>query len=343
MQRDVLIVGFGLAGWALTKALQKQGISFVVFDSLSSSSSRVATGIYNPVVLKRFRAVWQAKTLMETSLPLYNQHSYKDVQHSMPIYRVFSNIAEQNNWSLATDNAQLSPYLGSIVTKVNEHIASPFGLGKVQHTGWVNTNGLLNIEKQKLERDGCFFTESFHYDALTITKNGVSYKKWNATHVIFAEGIAVKKNPRFSKLPVIPNKGEWLMISCKGLRLDCIIKGPVFIVPHGNDVFRVGATYQRQFEHNLPTHENKQWLLSHFKKLVGLPFEVLHHGVGFRPTTPDRRPVIGCHPKHANLWCINGLGSRGVLWAPYLANLLVNALNDKRIIPEALDVRRFFL
>jgi flavin-dependent dehydrogenase len=32
MQHDVLIVGFGLAGWALTEVLKQEGKSFVVFD-----------------------------------------------------------------------------------------------------------------------------------------------------------------------------------------------------------------------------------------------------------------------------------------------------------------------
>lgn len=342
MQRDVLIVGFGLAGWALTKALQKQGLSFVVFDPLSScSSSRVATGIYNPVVLKRFRAVWQAKTLMETSLPFYYQYKYKGLHNPMSIFRVFSSVAEQNNWSVAADNPELSHYIGAKTSTLNTHVKSPFGLGEVQHTGWVNTNALLDIEEQKLESGGCFVREKFNYQELSLSQGGVSYKDWNATHVIFAEGIAVKGNPWFSGLPIIPNKGEWLVISCKGLHLDCMVKGSVFIVPLGNDIYRVGATYQREFEHDLPTTEGKQWLISQFKKLVALPFKVLYHGAGFRPTTPDRRPIVGHSPKHNSLWCLNGLGSRGVLWAPYLATLLVSELYGSDKIPDTLHSRRF--
>jgi cation diffusion facilitator CzcD-associated flavoprotein CzcO len=45
MQHDVLIVGFGLAGWALTEDLKQEGKSFVAFDAEKKSSSSVATGI----------------------------------------------------------------------------------------------------------------------------------------------------------------------------------------------------------------------------------------------------------------------------------------------------------
>lgn len=342
MQRDVIIVGFGLAGWALTETLKKKGVSFVVFDPLKTSSSRAATGIYNPVVLKRFRAVEQSKALMETSMPFYNQLQYAKCKHTMSIYRVFANAAEQNKWTIASDNPELSSYLGATTSMFNTHIKSPFGLGRVHHTGWIDTQALLNSAQRTLESDGCFVSETFNYKALSVSSNGVSYRNWNATHVVFAEGVGVAHNPWFSKLPIIPNKGEWLIISCKGLDLDCIIKGSVFIVPIGSDTYRVGATYEREFVHILPSKSGKDWLVTQFKKVVDLPFEVLHHGAGLRPTTPDRKPIIGQHPNHDNLWCVNGLGSRGVLWAPFLTSLLVDALKGTQMIPDTLHIRRFF-
>lgn len=342
MQRDVLIVGFGLAGWALTEVLKKQGISFVVFDPLETSSSKAATGIYNPVVLKRFRAVGQAKALMETSMPFYSQPQYVNFKHTMSIFRVFADAAEQNKWTIASDNTELSPYLVATTPTLNTHIKSPFGLGKVHHTGWINTVALLTVAQRMLESDGCFVSETFNYKALSVCSNGVSYRNWNATRVVFAEGVGVAHNPWFSKLPIIPNKGEWLIVSCKGLDLDNIVKGSVFIVPLGSDVYRVGATYERVFDHTLPSKTGKDWLVAQFKKVVDLPFEVLHHGAGLRPTTPDRKPIIGQHPNHDNLWCVNGLASRGVLWAPYLASLLVEVLKGTQTIPETLHVRRFF-
>lgn len=81
--------------------------------------------------------------------------------------------------------------------------------------------------------------------------------------------------------------------------------------------------------------------MNQFKKYTDLPFEVLFHGAGLRPTLPDRRPVVGRHPQFSSLSCINGLGSRGVLWAPYLASLLVKHLYESAFLPEDLQLRRF--
>ena len=342
MQHDVLIVGFGLAGWALTEVLKQEGKTFVVFDGEKKSSSSVATGIYNPVVLKRFTAVSHAQELMDFSIPYYADTANGNFQHPMSIYRVFAKAAEQNNWKVALDKPVLSLYMTSdIQNHYINNIAAPHGFGEVQQTGRIDTNSLLRYESSKLARINSFVHEQFGYNALKITNEGVVYKQWSARHIVFAEGVGVKYNPWFASLPIVPNKGEWLEVSCNGLQLLQIIKGSVFIVPLGNDRYRVGATYERNFESLAPTAENKVWLMNQFRKYTNLPFEVLFHGAGLRPTVPDRRPIVGRHPKFPSLSCINGLGSRGVLWAPFLASLLVKHLYASALLPDELQLRRF--
>jgi hypothetical protein len=342
MQHDVLIVGFGLAGWALTEVLKQQGKSFVVFDSEKKSSSSLATGIYNPVVLKRFTPVSHAQELMNFSIPFYANVANGIFQHPMSIYRVFAKAAEQNNWMEALDKPALSPYMSSKLHNHNNHnIVAPHGFGEVLHTGRLDINGLLRYASKKLANSSSFFQEKFDYDALKISSDGVAYKQWTAKHIVFAEGVGVKHNPWFATLPIVSNKGEWLEISCQGLQLSQMIKGSVFIVPLGNDRYRVGATYARTFESSTPTVANRTWLIDQFQKYTKLPFEVLFHGTGIRPTVPDRCPIVGTHPIFRSLSCINGLGSRGVLWAPFLADQLVKHLYSDFSIPVNLNASRF--
>ena len=62
---------------------------------------------------------------------------------------------------------------------------------------------------------------------------------------------------------------------------------------------------------------------------------------GIRPTSRDRRPVIGRNPKVTNMAILNGLGTKGTSLAPYSAALLVeNILKDKEV-PLELSVARF--
>jgi len=51
---DYIIVGLGLAGLAFAEELIQANKSFIVFEDDSQTSSLVAGGVYNPVILKRF-------------------------------------------------------------------------------------------------------------------------------------------------------------------------------------------------------------------------------------------------------------------------------------------------
>jgi glycine/D-amino acid oxidase-like deaminating enzyme len=279
---------------------------------------------------------------MNFSIPFYAKTANGKFQHPMSIHRVFTKAAEQNKWIEALDKPALSLYMSS---KLHENdiynIAAPHGFGEVLHTGRVDVNGLLHHARHNLARTHSFVQEQFDYNALKITDEGVAYNQWTARHIVFAEGLGVKHNPWFATLPIIPNKGEWLEVLCKGLQLTQMIKGSVFIVPLGNNRYRVGATYARTFEGSTPTAANRTWLINQFQKYTKLPFEVLFHGAGLRPTVPDRRPIVGTHPNFRSLSCVNGLGSRGVLWAPFLADLLVKHIYLNTSLPSNLQARRF--
>lgn len=343
MRTDVLIVGYGLAGWAMADSLEKSNKSFIVFDSpQAASSSRAATGIYNPTVLKRFRAIDHAQALMNHSIPVYKQPKHNTTQHSATIFRILSSAAEQNDWVVAADKPELTPFLLPKINAVeNCHIDAPYGAGTVLHTGWVDIPSLLDSSRGDLIARNRLKKEHVDYTSLKVTTAGVQYKDIEASYVVFTEGVGLRSNPWFSSLPLIPNKGEWLVISCPGLNITNILKGSVFVVPLGDDMYRIGATYSRNFSSVHPTTAARTWLEEQLKKYIRLPYIVLSHGAGLRPTVPDRKPLIGRHPVHPVLTCINGLGSRGVLWAPYAASLLTNCLFREAIIPKALNLRRF--
>jgi len=58
---DYIIVGSGLAGIAFAETALQNQKQIVIFDNNQISASKVAGGLYNPVVLKRFAAVMDAQ------------------------------------------------------------------------------------------------------------------------------------------------------------------------------------------------------------------------------------------------------------------------------------------
>jgi glycine/D-amino acid oxidase-like deaminating enzyme len=109
----------------------------------------------------------------------------------------------------------------------------------------------------------------------------------------------------------------------------------------GNKTFWVGATFNRKDKTTRVSEEGKAWLLSKLKQFLKHPFEILEHKAQIRATVVDRRPLLGRHPKHDNVYLLNGLGTRGVLMSPLLSDWLFQFIENNEKLPLEADIKRF--
>ncbi len=342
---DYIVVGSGLAGIAFAETLLQNNKSFVVFNDDSQNSSKIAGGLYNPVVLKRFSEVWNAKQQLEIASNFYKKIEDKlitKVDHKLPIYRKFFSVEEQNNWFSASDKPNLAPFLStSLIKKKYLGIDSPLGYGEVLHTGYVDTVSLLKRYHEYLKMSEKLVSETFDYSQLKINPECIQYKYIQAKHIVFAEGFGMHSNPFFNYLPLDGTKGELFIIKAPDLDLDVIVNTSVFILPLGNDLFKVGATYNWKDKTVNPTEEGKKELVERIKEILSCEFQIIQHFAGVRPTVNDRRPLLGSHPKHKNLYILNGLGTRGVMLAPAMAIDLYNYIENKIPLDKTIDINRY--
>ncbi len=77
------------------------------------------------------------------------------------------------------------------------------------------------------------------------------------------------------------------------------------------------------------------------KELVTFPFTIVGQEWGLRPTTPDRRPILGQHPELKSAWVFNGMGTKGVSLAPYFADVLVRSLENGEPLNKEVDIERY--
>ena len=342
---DYLIVGSGLAGISFAEVALFNEKSIFVLDNNSQNSSKIAGGLYNPVILKRFSEVWNAQEQLELMNDLYVSLEIKlkcKVDFRIPILRKFFSVEEQNNWFAASDKVALAPFLSTeLISKKYLGIDSPYGYGEVLQTGYVDTALLLNKYKEFLKENSLFEEESFDYDALRIVSDGIRYKDIKAKHIIFAEGFGMHANPYFKHLPLDGTKGELFIIRAPELDLDVIVNTSVFILPLGNDLFKVGATYNWKDKTDLPTEEGKTELIERIKEIISCDFEVLEHFAGVRPTVKDRRPLVGTHQNYEAIHILNGLGTRGVMLGPAMAKALFDHIENQTPLDPVIDIKRF--
>jgi glycine oxidase len=342
---DYLIIGSGLAGISFAEIALQNHKSILVLDNNSQNSSKIAGGLYNPVILKRFSEVAQASEhlpIMCNFLSVLEAKLNNKVDFKTPILRKFFSVEEQNNWFSASDKVNLAPFLSTnLICKKYESIDSPFGYGEVLQTGYVDTAQLLIKYKEYLIKNNLFLKESLDYSLLQEENNGIRYKEIQAKHIIFAEGFGMHANPYFKHLPLDGTKGELLVIKAPKLELDVIINASVFILPLGNDLFKIGASYNWESKDAIPTEEGKMELIEKIKDVINCDFEIVSHFAGVRPTVKDRRPLVGTHSSHDSIHILNGLGTRGVMLGPAMAKALFEKIENNIPLEKEIDIRRF--
>jgi len=345
MEVDYIIVGLGLAGLAFSKELEKHNKSFVIFEDNSQNSSIVAGGMYNPVILKRFTPVWDAVDQLKIAIPFYEalENEFNSKYHySVDIYRIFKSVEEQNNWFIASDKPLLSDYMDAeIIHQKHVGVNADFGYGKLNNTGRIDTKLLLDDYRAFLKEKDFLKNESFQYENLKVEKDTVKYKSIKASKIVFCEGFGLKQNPYFNYLPMQEAKGELLVIHAPDLKIDFLVKAAVFILPLGNNFYKIGATFNWKDTTKLPTEDGKKELLTKLKTCITVPFKIVDHIAGIRPTVKDRRPLVGKHPAHSNIAILNGLGTRGVMIAPKAAKLLYQHLEHGEVLENEISIARF--
>ena len=176
---------------------------------------------------------------------------------------------------------------------------------------------------------------------MEVSPDKVAYQNIAAKKVVFASGYGLRENPYFKYLPLNGTKGELLTIKSPDLQEKHVIKSAVFIIPLGENMYRIGATYKWKDKTNIPTEASRNELLKKLDVFLKADYEVVDHVAGIRPTVTDRRPLVGRHPLHTNVFVLNGLGSRGVLIAPYAAQQLLQHIEKGTPLQGDMNIERF--
>lgn len=351
---DFIIVGQGLAGSVLAYSLIKENQKVLVVDEeAKSSSSRVAAGLCNPVVFKRLTKSW----LIDAVLPLakaFYQNQEKllkdEFYFDLPIYKLFVDEKEQEFWRQKSNEPHLFDWINDKVEHPFDQklMNYPFGASKTLQSGFLKTAKWLDHFREFLLKKEAYLNTKFDYSQIAFTtpvngqtdENNVSWNGYSAKKIIFCEGYQSIHNPYFDWLPFKLTKGEVLTVNFKSLTIDHAINKGAFVLPFDGN-YKLGATYNWDEIDNNPTEEGKAQLLKRAARFIHDEVLVLEHKAGVRPTVLDRRPLLGIHSEYSQLAVFNGMGTKGVMLAPYFADKMVQLLLNGEKLPEEVNINRF--
>ena len=349
---DYIIVGFGIAGLCFAETLRNQNKSYVVIADFKDGATAASGGVLNPTVLKRFTAAWRAAEFKEFASPFYKEigdYLGEAIIATVKIKRILNSIEEQNDWMLASDKRELSQFLSPKLEENSANsINAPYKLGVVNGGNLLNPQHLLKEYRAKLLQEEKVQNSTFDYSQLQPNTDFVRYQSLKAKYIIFAEGTKVLNNPFFpyseprtSKSVLVGNKGDYVLIKAPELAIKDVLKGGMMLIPLGDDIYKVGATYSRHEYTSIPSIEKREEILEKLAKMIATPFEVVDQVCGVRPTIKDRRPLLGSLKNNRRIAFLNGLGTRGLSMAPLAAQWLYNHLEQNAAIPEEVTLNRF--
>lgn len=340
---DYIIIGQGLAGSCLAIQLLDQKKKILVIDQIEEhAATRVAAGLFNPITGRNMVKTWMADTLYPY---LHNFYSASEVRTSesffypMPLYRPFVSIEEQNEWMGKSADEGFSKYVDVVHTSPidQQFVRNEFGGLMLKQCGYLDTIKFVNAVRQYIKKTAILLEDSFVEADLIIEAKLVRYRGNSAKTIIFCQGEQALSGKLFSWLPIRPLKGETLTIKTTQ-QVSTIYNRGVYVVP---GIWRVGATYQFQDSTRTITQQGLEELTEKLEELISFPYTIINQSWGMRPSTLDRRPILGSHPDHQSVVIFNGLGTKGVSLAPYFSRVLAEWLEKGTPINKEVDIQRY--
>jgi len=342
-----LVVGAGLAGCFTAHALLERGVEVCLADPHpEQASTRAGAGLMTPLTGKRFSVSWRWPELW-----LHAVKTYRDLEQrwTLPLIsrldtlHFFADDEERAAW-------QNRKARGDAAEWVTEISADECAIWPVRHP---EREGLRIIGSHRVDLaallDGFLadFSRRGIIEPTTVYPDSVierpSHVEWNGRHfdaIIYCDGYRAATNPHITPLFFRNAHGELLEIECAALPQSHVLKQDVFLAPCGGARFKLGATYSWKHAEPLKTEAGRMELCERLAAWMNEPFEVLDHFSGVRPVALQRVPVAGFHPTRPRVALLNGLGSKGALYAPWFAERLVEHMLDDVPLDREVDLAR---
>lgn len=317
------MVGGGLAGAFVAAALVGAGARVVQWHAPQpGAASPAAAGLYNVLTGAQPSLSWRAPELVAALHAAFAQGPLRPLAgllHALPIVRPLHTPAQVNAAeALAFAQGPLRAWVAPPAPELPPHLATL----RLEGAGWLDAPALLQQLPAVLAATGRYRLHLAAWAPPAPTAGP-------ARPTVVATGVWLHTHPDYSARPLQPLKGQVLVLRPpRGAPpLPYALVGGLYVLPRPDGSLLLGSTHEPRPSHPHPTPEARAELLARLAEAwpAAQGATVIDHWAGLRPTTPDRRPLLGRAPDRP-LWFVGGLGTKGVLQAPALAQWLVAAV-----------------
>ena len=341
---SIIIAGHGIAGAVLAVTLRTLGQDVLVIDPDEAvTSSKIAAGMVTPITGKRLTLSWRAELCWPVAQAFFSRHWPEHWRPGAQV-RLLCGAEEQQRWEARRSSEQgLARWLVDHAPLDWRVFHGPVPSFTMQ-SAWLDTRPWLSAARTALVQEGGWITGRVSEDAVECHAGGVRLKldglAIEARHLVFCQGHAGARNTLFPWLQWRSAKGEILDIECPGLTESRMIHREGWLLPTGGDAARAGSVYNRDRLDSIPTAAARETMIQRLSGTLRLPFSVTGHQAAVRPIIHESKGVIGLHPGRPGIAFFNGLGSKGVLQAPWMADALAGLLVHGIPVDNEVDLQR---
>jgi glycine/D-amino acid oxidase-like deaminating enzyme len=344
---DMVVVGLGLAGAALAWEAHAAGLDVVIIDDDDPAvASRVAAGLVTPVTGRKLKPQDNFPELLTTAVRHYRRVS------ELTGVKAYTERPAIRLLSTEKELAAL-PALGSSGGELIEpcNAERPAGVRDIGLPVVMPLAGRLAIAdyveatRRYFAARGVLVDGVIADDLVVPGDDGVEVPSIGvaARHIVFCRGYRDAQNAFFPEVRWRAAKGQILELDCEGFDPRYTVHGAgIWLTAHRKDRILAGATYEWDVLDASVTEDARDRLLEAVRTVLGLPVRVTGQRAAVRPIVEGRKPVAGHSRQSSRVWLLNGLGSKGTLFAPLLAESLVACIEGGRPISPAYCLRGRF-
>ena len=361
--RSVTVIGAGLAGTFCAERLAARGWSVTLVERHAQAAQEASgnpAGLLRPIVNKE-DAVNARLSRPALGYALRHFNALVAEGHALPWRQsgVLQLARDETEAGRLAEITALHDFPHDWVRYVDAAEAADIAGCVVRGGGWWMPTAAWASPPAlclaNLNRPETPVRRAFSANALRLAKTGTRWRVETAeggisetAQVIIATAFDARALVPEAALPLISVRGQLSFVPAAGrAALPRVpVDGDGVVAPLADGGFFLGATFQiddaereARVEDHAANLVRAESLLPGFTR--GLDAASLTGRAGFRATTPDRMPMYGELLQHPGVHLALGLGARGLLWAPLLAEHLASQLAGDPL-PVARDLASTF-
>lgn len=311
MEIDVLIVGQGVCGTLLAECLLSKGREVMILDDRPhhTSATSFAGGILHAYG-KDFKLYDSRKQLLQIAINKY-RHFEKKLQTAFISEKKLLLFHDVNGHARSCVN----------VSNYFHFTEQPFELTAYQ----LNVEEFLKSSRNFFLAQNCLLEKNFDADLLDVGET-ISYGNIHARKIIFCDGVSNSGKRWFGDLKFIPNRGDILLLDIEELPEAYLYDRRIRLIHKSGNTWWCGSNQLWDLKNMEPDESWRKEVEEILNSWLKLPFIIKEHVVVQRPTTPGQTPYVTLHQQHKSLGIFNGMGSRGLMYAPFHANAFTQQL-----------------